>query len=75
MLAIATYLRFFSSHSVEEYWCYPNSGPCPSTHAPLAMIPVAGKLGSYSNVQHKKCDRYRVEIFAPSIHRIPCQQH
>jgi hypothetical protein len=27
MLPIATYLRKFSSHSVEEYWCYPNYGP------------------------------------------------
>jgi hypothetical protein len=31
------------------------------------MIPVAGKLGSYSNVQYKTYKGYRVEIFAPSI--------
>ncbi len=44
---------------------------CPSTHAPLGMIPVVGKLGSYSNVQHKKYDRCRVEIVLPSVLRIP----
>jgi hypothetical protein len=27
MLRVATYLRKFSSHSVEEYWCYPNYSP------------------------------------------------
>jgi hypothetical protein len=83
MLPIATYLRKFSSCSVEEYCCYPNYGPwfrwghislrkCVrlSTQAPFGMIPVVGKLGSYSNLQHKKIS-YRVEIFAPSILWIP----
>jgi len=62
MLRVATYLRKFSSRSVEEYWCYPNYGPpislrkcvCPTTQAPFGKIPVVGKLGSYSNLQHKK---------------------
>ncbi len=40
---------------------------CLSLHTPLGMIPVAGKLGSYSNVQYKTYKGYRVEIFAPSI--------
>ncbi len=35
---------------------------CPSTHAPLGMIPVVGKLGSYSNVQHKKYDMIGVRL-------------
>jgi len=35
---------------------------CPSTHAPLGMIPVVGKLGSYSNVQHKKYDMIGVGL-------------